>query len=465
MNYKTECFLGKAQKVHGKKYDYSKVNYINKTTKVCITCPKHGDFWQAPYLHLKGRGCNQCAIEGRRMTKETFIQKAREVHGDKYDYSKVEYKTTEDKVCIICSKHGEFWQTPHMHIGDKNGCPKCTKNCGSGKDGALTFQEFVERARKKHGDKYAYVAEKFSGSRNKMAIICPIHGEFIQNAHDHLEGCGCPKCGRIKIASDLRLDTKEFIKRAKDVHGDKYDYSKVQYKSAADPVCIICPKHGEFWQAPSNHVRQKQGCPICRNEKLSQLRMKTTDQFIADAKEVHGDRYDYSKVEYKGTHIPVIIGCSEHGDFKQIPCDHLNGRGCPKCGMQFGITEQKVENQLRGVFDTVVCQYRPKFLHGRTSSLSLDFYLPDYNAAVEYHGAQHFTPIERFGGEEGFIKIQERDKRKYQKCLEEGIQIFYLTYEKLPDDFEYFAPVYDDFQKMAEDIKKRGDQKESLIND
>jgi len=452
MAYTKEYFLEKAHEVHGEKYDYSKVNYINQTEKVCIICPKHGEFWQSPYLHLRGRGCNQCAIDRRRMTKETFIQKAKEIHGDKYDYSKVEYKTTEDKVCIICPEHGEFWQTPHMHIGmDKNGCPKCSKTRGSGENGTLTTEEFIEKARKVHGDRYDYSKVDYKNSETKICIICSKHGEFWQIPYGHLTSSGCLQCQR--EANKMSFD--KFVEKARKIHGDKYQYLADGYTCISDKVKIICPVHGEFEQVGSSHINQKHGCSQCFEDKRKTMNLKTTEQFIADAKKVHGDRYDYSKVEYKTTHIPVIIGCSEHGDFKQIPCDHLHGCGCPKCGMQFGITEQKVENQLRGVFDTVVCQYRPKFLHGKTSSLSLDFYLPEYNAAVEYHGAQHFTPIERFGGEEGFAKIQERDKRKYEKCLNEGIQIFYLTYEKLPDDFEYFAPVYDDFQKMVEDIKKK----------
>lgn len=451
MAYTQEWFLEKVHEVHGDKYDYSKVNYVNQTEKVCIICPKHGEFWQSPYLHLRGNGCAKCAADRRRMTKETFIQKAKDIHGDKYDYSKVEYKTTEDKICIICPEHGEFWQTPHMHISDKNGCPKCYRVRGSNSDGSLTTEEFIERARKVHGDKYDYSKVDYKNTETKICIICPEHGEFWQTPYSHLTRTGCPKCQR----ESYKMPFDKFVEKAREVHGDKYQYLADGYTCISDKVKIICPIHGEFEQVGSWHINQKHGCPQCFEDKRKVMNLKTIDQFIADAKEVHGDRYDYSKVDYKGTHIPVIIGCPEHGDFKQIPCDHLNGRGCPKCGMQFGITEQKVENQLRVVFDTVVCQYRPKFLHGRTSSLSLDFYLPDYNAAVEYHGAQHFTPIERFGGEEGFAKIQERDKRKYQKCLDEGIQIFYLTYERLPDDFEYFAPVYNDFQMMIDDIKKR----------
>ena len=107
-----EEFIRRAKEVHGDKYDYSKLEYVDTKTKVCIICPEHGVFWKFPYDHLGGGGCPKCSAYG----KEEFIQKAREVHGDKYDYSKVNYVNSYTKVCIICPEHGEFWQKPNSHI-------------------------------------------------------------------------------------------------------------------------------------------------------------------------------------------------------------------------------------------------------------------------------------------------------------------------------------------------------------
>jgi hypothetical protein len=119
----TEEFIRRAKKVHGDKYDYSKVEYKGTHTKVCIICPIHGEFFQTPNNHLHGQGCLACG--GRKqLTKEEFIQKAREVHGDKYDYSKVEYVNKNTKVKIICPIHGEFEQEPNSHLEGK-GCPNC----------------------------------------------------------------------------------------------------------------------------------------------------------------------------------------------------------------------------------------------------------------------------------------------------------------------------------------------------
>ena len=147
----------KARKIHGDKYDYSKVEYVDSATKVCIICPKHGEFWQTPNKHLNGRGCYYCGREKTvssifSNTKE-FIEKARKIHGDKYDYSKVEYKHNQKKVCIICPEHGEFWQTPNNHIGASNkcGCPRCKMS---------KLEEFVCKLFEDNSVKYIYECTK-----------------------------------------------------------------------------------------------------------------------------------------------------------------------------------------------------------------------------------------------------------------------------------------------------------------
>ncbi len=203
-----EEFIEKAIIIHNNKYDYSKVEYVNKRTKVCIICPEHGEFWQTPRNHLLGCGCFRCSQKNKslisanknRTTLGEFIRKAKEIHGDKYDYSKVKYINAKTKVCIICPEHGEFWQTPNVHISGGNGCPKC--------------------------------GFKQSGESNKD-------------------------------------NTKSWIEKAIKIHGIKYDYSKVEYVNSLEKVCIICPKHGEFWQAPAHHL-QGQGCPICAESKLEE---------------------------------------------------------------------------------------------------------------------------------------------------------------------------------------------------
>ena len=263
----------------------------------------------------------------KRLTTEEFIEKAREIHGDKYNYSKVVYKSNKIKVCIICPKHGEFWQKPNDHLNGR-GCPSCS---GLKK---LSLEEFIRRAKEVHGDKYDYSKVNYINSNTKVCIICLEHGEFWQNPHDHLNGNGCPKC-----ISTFKLTTKEFIRRAKDVHGDKYDYSKTKYVNKRTKICIICPEHGEFWQLPSSHLTGS-GCSKCKG-----MYKPTTEEWIKNAKKVHGNKYDYSKVKYINSRTKVCIICSKHGEFWQTPNDHLNGRGCYCCG--HGYTKKYKFNLLQ----------------------------------------------------------------------------------------------------------------------
>lgn len=194
--------------------------------------------------------------------KTSFITKAIQKHQNKYDYSKVVYINSKTKVCIICPEHGEFWQTPNNHLKG-SGCSKCSYfKLSSNKN------SFIEKSMLIHGAKYNYDLFVYSNATTKSIIICPIHGEFLQSLNSHLSGHGCPKCAK-DAASDLfRKPIEHWIKEAQFVHGDKYDYSKVQYKTVKDKVLIICKECGnEFQQEASAHILQKQGCPVCARRK------------------------------------------------------------------------------------------------------------------------------------------------------------------------------------------------------
>ena len=255
-----KTFIEKAKQIHGDKYDYSKVNYINKSTKVCIICPKHGEFLQCPESHLKGCGCPKCANEKATMTTEQFIEKAKKIHGDKYDYSKVKYTNSHSPVLIHCNKCGcEFEQLPYTHL-QGNGCPNCANNKKKSSD------EFIEKAKSIHGDKYDYSKVNYINNSTKVCIICSKHGEFWQTPYHHLNKHGCPKCANEQTHAKQKIGKDEFIKKAKEVHGDKYDYSEIKYINSKTPVKIYCKKHQEFfYQAPYNHLKC-QGCPKCANE-------------------------------------------------------------------------------------------------------------------------------------------------------------------------------------------------------
>ena len=428
----TEEFIKRAKKVHGDKYDYSKTVYTRPLEKVIIICPKHGEFLQLPYNHLKGMGCRKC----NSITTEEFIEKAREIHGDKYDYSKVKYINSYTKVTIICPVHGEFQQDPMAHL-DGHGCRKCESDSRR-----LGKEEFIKRSKEIHGDRFDYSKVEYVNMNTPVTIICPIHGKFRQTPNTHLR-CDCPKCSKERVRNVI-ADTKEdFIRKAREIHGDKYDYSKVEYVNTNTNVTIICPVHGEFQQRPSSHL-EGIGCEKCAIDS----RRLGKEGFIKKAREVHGDKYDYSKVEYINNKTKVTIICPIHGEFQQTPNCHLRGGTCPEC---------TVHSKLEDFMKDVLTKHNVRFYSWMTwpwliykSVQSVDLYLPEYNIAIECQGIQHFESVEFFGGEEGLKSNIERDENKRRLCEEHGIKIIYFSdlSSRLRKEYQYPYKVYEDVSEL-----------------
>lgn len=181
----------------------------------------------------------------------------------------------------------------------------------------LTTEEFISKAKLLHGDKYDYSNVTYEKATENVEIICRKHGSFFQLPYNHLKGHGCILCNKYELRR-----MKDFVSRSRKIHGDKYDYSKVEYSSSKTPVEIICDEHGSFFQKPEKHLIGH-GCPYCcKNHR------DTTESFVKKARKVHGDRYDYSKVEYVDQHTKVCIIDPVYGEFWQQPISHLNGRDC-----------------------------------------------------------------------------------------------------------------------------------------
>lgn len=244
------------------------------------------------------------------------------------------------------------------------------------------------------------------------------------------------------------MDTNIFIEKSKKVHGNKYDYSKVEYINSKTKVCIICPEHGEFWQTPHSHINGK-GCKKCGIEKRIKSTKLQVEEFIEKSKKKHGDKYDYSLItEYKKGKDKIPIICKKHGVFYQRAEDHLFGHGCKKCycsKIEDEIINFLIENNIKFI-------YRAKNIFGISE---LDFYLPEYNSAIECQGIQHFLPT-NFGNEkdedilyENFTKQKSRDVKKFELCLENGINLFYFSNLK----FSYPYKVYTNKEELLQEIK------------
>lgn len=195
----------------------------------------------------------------------------------------------------------------------------------------LTTQEFIDRARTVHGDRYDYRLVNYSNNTAPVDILCEIHGVFKQKPAHHLAHKGCRKCSDERNAVVRTKDTKSFIERAKEIHGNKYRYALSVYQKALIKVIIYCPIHGTFEQTPANHL-SGQECPECGEIKRAKTYMDDTDSFIAKARAIHGNTYGYDQVEYTGVVNKIKITCKIHGSFEQWPSDHISNRsGCPGC--------------------------------------------------------------------------------------------------------------------------------------
>jgi hypothetical protein len=320
-------FIIKAKEIHSDKYDYSKVKYVNSKSHVTIICKEHGEFEQKPIIHTFNKaGCPTCSGNHQHTTDE-WIKKAIEIHGDKYDYSKVNYKKNKEKIIIICKEHGDFLQTPSDHIFSKAGCPKCSGNH------QYTNEEWIKKAIEIHGDRYDYSKVNYKKMKDKIIIICKIHGEFRQNPACHIRPRNCPKCGSESVGIKLRLTTDKFIKDAYNIHGDKYDYTKVNCNGHKDKVIIICKIHGNFTQTHNDHIFSKAGCPSCGSESTTKKQTKTHEQFMKEIKNIYGNKYDYSNTKYTKAHNEIVVVCTKHGVFNIKAYRHLQGQECKKCQM------------------------------------------------------------------------------------------------------------------------------------
>lgn len=360
----------------------------------------------------------------RKLTTEEFIQRANEVHSNKYDYSKSIYRGSNIPIIITCPIHGDFIQNRPLHHLEGVGCPKCGREKTRIKR-ALTTKQFIEKTIQIHGNKYDYSKVNYINNSTKVTIICPEHGEFDVAPFSHLEGVNCPKCAH----RGYKYTTAEWVEKAKQIHGDRYNYSKTNYIDSKTEVCIICPKHGEFWQLPSNHLKGK-GCSKCGKESMANKKRKTLKQFIQEAKQIHGDKYDYSKVQYKNNKEKVEIICPIHGSFWQIAKHHLNGCGCPMCNSSKG--ENIIKNYLDKNNINYLSQYEinvPKNIR-ISSKAYIDFYLPDYNTFIEYNGEQHYVPKEHFGGQIVFEYQQIRDNFLSEYCKNNNIKLIVISYKQ-----------------------------------
>jgi very-short-patch-repair endonuclease len=229
------------------------------------------------------------------------------------------------------------------------------------------------------------------------------------------------------IRSTKKSNTGEFILKSLNKHGDKYDYSKVEYVGNKNKVIIICTKHGEFLQTPNDHLTGY-GCKKCQYEKISKENRFTNETFIEKAKEMHGNRFDYSLVKYGGYENKITIICNKHGKFEQTPHAHLHGYGCRKCRASHN--EEQIANIL--LKHNINFEREVTFNNLKSvSNLYYDFYLPKHKIFIEFDGIQHYKSVDFFGGDNALLDTKKRDKIKINYAINNGYKLIKIPYSVL----------------------------------
>lgn len=294
----------------------------------------------------------------------------------------------------------------------------------------LTTEEFIQRSKELHFDKFTYDQTIYKNANTPIIITCKVHGHFSTNPNNHIhKRSGCPLCyGRVK------KNTSQFIDNVKKVHGNIFTFEKTIYTNDTDKLIITCKEHGDFTPRPTN-LLQGSGCPSCALDVASRRYRKSQADFIIQSNIIHNDKYDYSSVEYVNNRTNVTIICPTHGSFSQSPSSHIHSKcGCPSCKSSKG--EIEVRNWLQN--NNIEFSEQHTFSDCRDRlPLRFDFYLPHYNMLIEFNGIQHYRYIPAFhknNNHDSFERVKQRDIIKSEYCKSNGLQLLIIPYNRKVND-------------------------------
>lgn len=357
-----------------------------------------------------------------------FIEELEKKFPNLCDFSKTTCKSLNDMVTITCKLcQQDITKRVENFFRSNSLCPTCKKEI----DRRANEKSFIENASQMHNGKYQYDKVKYVSNLTKVTITCPIHGDFQQSPSNHMSKKGCPQCGKINRVDKRRKPQQQFISDLVKIHGTKYDYTMVNYRSNTDRIIIRCQVHGPFEQIAGHHLRGH-GCPQCAAESTAHLKRKTTEEFILAARAIHGNLYNYDKVIYVRSDKPVIITCSIHGDFSQRPTGHLfDKNGCPQCGKK----KSKGEKATALVLQSLNIDYSEQYSIPQLSNKWYDFYFRynDHHWLIEFDGEPHFRYVDFFhhGSDEDFQDRREVDVKKTIVALENGYHIIRIDYTQI----------------------------------
>lgn len=334
-----EGWVEKAEAKHGVgRYDYSNAHYVRAKDKVTIRCYTHGDFVQTACSHTQGVGCPDCGREAisKSRTKglATFLSEAQQIHKGKYSYTKVIWVNAGTKITVTCNTHGDFSILPKTHTGKgAQGCKACTQEKWS-KDRKGTTQDFIQKSTGIYGTQFDYTYTTYIGWGTPIKLICRTHNTSFQVAPQyHFKAGGCPICAKHRRKAATSTTFSEFLTRARNKHGDIYEYDENSYGGIAKPLNICCQTHGWFSQPGYVHLRAKVGCPNC-TDRIPLEHTEVARRIF----ELHGESLDYSLMNFQNTHTPLMLRCIKHDHIYESLLHNLlkdnKGNGCRVCALE-----------------------------------------------------------------------------------------------------------------------------------
>lgn len=353
--------------------------------------------------------------------KAKFLLNAQEKFGDQYDYSGIEYVNGSVPIRFTCRGcGGELILTPAKHLQGQ----RCNV-CHPPKTSRKTTEWFLERVGEHHsGYDYDYSKVNYIDSKTKVEIFCRTHQQtFFTPPQDFLMGKNrCRECGEEARLKKRRLSFEEWLPRAQAVHGNRYEYDPGSWQGLHKQVRLRCPEHGWFSIDASNHVSGGATCMPCSRVVGAVNRMLSPEEFLAKAKEVHGDTYTYPDLQNRSGQY-VSICCPRHGIFTQLRGSHLGGHGCATCG------SGRISTGQQEIFDFLQeCAGQPVSLeHRMASGAYLDIFLPEAMLGIEYNGLYfHSEPSKLSDSKPIGQRNYKYHLEKTLKAQAEGISLIHI---------------------------------------
>ncbi len=329
-------FISAAKEKHGNTYDYSNLEFKNKNEDVKIVCHKHGEFYQNPYVHIKGSGCPKCI--GRNLTFDELVAEARKAHNNQYEYLELITKNDQSKrsrkyLKIKCIKHDHIWLAdPYTHINNKTGCDLCGNERSSQKQRS-SFERIRQRIESLHPNYVIPPKQSYQNQHQNIVYFCKIHGKQKGRVINLLNGQGCPICGQESRNDFFRDDWSKVIERIESKHPNITVYVDQRFENHHSPIVFNCKNHGDKVSNANTLISKGAGCNECANEKRASLQKSDWNLVVKKILEINKNITIDSNQRYINTNSHISYTCKEHGIQSATPSKLLMGRGCPKCAI------------------------------------------------------------------------------------------------------------------------------------